>query len=83
MYESPSRRAVEARLAASVPTPGSVRANVASFSPRAWGISQRCFCSSVAHCMSVSEFSAAWTLMTTRNAVSPRSSSSQSMPKLT
>ena len=32
-YESPSRRAVVARLPASVPTPGSVSPNVASFSP--------------------------------------------------
>ena len=46
-YESPSRRAVVASAAASVPAPGSVRPNVASFSPRACGTSQRCFCSSV------------------------------------
>ena len=81
-YESPSRRAVEARLPASVPTPGSVSPNVASFSPFAWGTSQRCFCSSVPHCMSVSELSPTWTLWTTRNAVSAFSSSSQIIAKL-
>ena len=81
-YESPSRRAVDWRLPASVPTPGSVSPNVASFSPFAWGTSQRCFCSSVPHCMSVSEFSPTWTLCTTRKAVSARSSSSQIIAKL-
>ena len=81
-YASPSRRAVVARLAASVPTPGSVRPNVASFSPRAWGTSQRCRCSSVAHWSSASEFSPTWTLWTTRNAVSARSSSSHRIAKL-
>ena len=77
-YESPSRRAVDSSEPASVPTPGSVRPNVASFSPRAWGTSQRCFCSSVPHWSSVSELSPTWTDWTTRNAVSARSSSSHS-----
>ena len=48
-YESPSRLAVVARFAASVPTPGSVRPNVASFSPFACGTRKRCFWSSVPH----------------------------------
>ena len=77
-YESPSRRAVDSSEPASVPTPGSVRPNVASFSPRAWGTSQRCFCSSVPHWRSVRELSPTWTDWTTRNAVSARSSSSHS-----
>ncbi len=76
-YDSPSRRAMVERLPASVPTPGSVSPNVAIFSPFAWGTSQRRLWSSVPHCMSVSEFSPTWTLCTTRNAVSARSSSSQ------
>ena len=82
-YASPSRRAVVVRFAASVPTPGSVRPNVASFSPRAWGARKRCFWSSLPHCNSASEFSPTWTLITTRNAVSARSSSSHRMPRLT
>ena len=81
-YASPSRRAVVARLAASVPTPGSVSPNVASFSPLAWGTSQRCRCSSVPHWSSVRLLSPTWTLWTTRNAVSARSSSSHSSAKL-
>ena len=36
-YVSPVRRAVVWSAPASVPTPGSVSPNVASFSPRAWG----------------------------------------------
>ncbi len=82
-YESPSRRAVVARLAASVPTPGSVSPNVASFSPFACGTSQRRRCSSVPHCRRVSEFRPTWTLWTTRKAVSARSSSSHRIAKLT
>ncbi len=81
-YESPSRRAVVARLAASVPTPGSVSPNVASFSPFAWGTSQRCRCSSVPHWSRVRLLSPTWTLCTTRYAVSARSSSSHSSAKL-
>ncbi len=61
------------------PTPGSVRPKVASLSPFAWGTSQRCCCSSVPHCWSVSELSPTWTLWTTRKAVSAFSSSSQIM----
>ncbi len=81
-YESPSRRAVVVMAATSVPASGSVSPNVASFSPRAWGTSQRSCCSALAHCMSVRELSATWTLMTTRRAVSDRSSSSHRMPRL-
>ena len=65
-----------AGCAASVPTPGSVRPNVASFSPRACGTSQRWRCSSVPHWRRASELSPTWTLWTTRNEVSARSSSS-------
>ena len=45
---SPSRRAVERIAATSEPAPGSVSPKHASFSPFACGVSQRCFCSSVA-----------------------------------
>ena len=82
-YESPSRRAVEVRLPASVPTPGSVSPNVAILSPFAWGTSQRWRCSSVPHWRRVRELRPTWTLWTTRNAVSARSSSSHSSAKLT
>ncbi len=81
-YESPSRRAVVCRAPASVPTPGSVRPKVASFSPFACGTSQRCRCSSVPHCRSVRLLRPTWTLWITRNAVSARSSSSHSSAKL-
>ena len=78
MYRSPSRRAVVARLAASLPTPGSVSPNEASFSPRACGTRYCCFCSSLPHWSRVSELSPVWTLRMTRNAVSARSISSHS-----
>ena len=44
---SPSRTAVVRVLPASLPAPGSVRAQAPSCSPRASGASQRCFCASV------------------------------------
>ncbi len=64
-----------------MPTPGSVRPKVASFSPRAWGTRYCCFCSSLPHCSSVSELSPVWTERITRNAVSARSISSHSSAK--
>ena len=45
---SPSRRAVDRIAATSDPAPGSVSPKHASFSPFACGVSQRCFCSSLA-----------------------------------
>src|SRR5712691_6216119 len=76
-YVSPSRRAVVRIAATSDPAPGSVSPKQASFSPFACGVSQRCFCSSLAYLSSESEFSPTCTEISVRNAASPRSISSQ------
>src|ERR687888_453328 len=75
-YVSPSRRALDFIEATSEPAAGSVRPKQAIFSPRAWGTSQRCFCSSVAYLSSASEFRPTCTETRVRNAASPRSISS-------
>src|SRR5881392_502027 len=80
---SPSRRAVVFIAATSDPAAGSVRPKQASFSPRACGTSQRCFCSSDAYLSSDSEFRPTWTEMSVLNAASPRSISSQASASAT
>src|SRR5436309_8935697 len=77
MKRSPSRRAVVFIAATSEPAAGSVSPKQASFSPRACGTSQRCFCSSVAKRRRASELRPTWTEISVLNAASPRSISSQ------
>src|SRR3954470_5931243 len=83
MYPSPSRRAVDFIAATSDPAAGSVSPKHASFSPRACGASQRCFCSSLPYRSSASELSPTWTEISVRNAASPRSISSQASASAT
>src|SRR6266511_321861 len=82
-YTSLSRRADVRIDATSDPAPGSVSPKHASFSPFAWGTSQRCLCSSLPYRRSESEFKPTCTEMSVRKAASPRSISSHASASAT